>query len=177
MTELKFMSAKYEDGHLCIAVNDPRAARQFVRAMQPGKTYAARLLQWRARRSLDANAYAWVLIDKIAEATNTPVQEVYRETIRDVGGNSYVVPIRKDAAARYQQIWAANGLGWLCDALGDCRNTPGYVNIRCYYGSSVYDTQQMSRLIDLLVQECQQLDIETIPPSQLVELKEGWTIA
>lgn len=174
MTELKFDGARYEGGCLCLHVTNPAAARQFVRTIRADRPYMARLSEYRQRRSLDANAYAWVLIGKIAEATGAAVQEVYRETVRSIGGNSYIVPIRADAAGRYKQIWSANGLGWLCDDLGACRHTPGYVNIQCYYGSSVYDTRQMSRLIDLLVQECRQLDIETLPPDKLAAMKEEW---
>ena len=39
-------------------------------------------------RSLSANNYAWVLIDKIAEKTGIPVTEVYQAAIREIGGVS-----------------------------------------------------------------------------------------
>ena len=38
----------------------------------------------REKRSLDANAYAWVLMDKLAEATGTPTSVVYRQAVKDV---------------------------------------------------------------------------------------------
>lgn len=174
MLSLKFKTAKYEDGHLCLAADNPAAARQFVRATKSDKMYQADIKQYREKRSLDANAYCWVLIDKIAAATGVPARDVYRDIIRDVGGNSYIVPIRLDAVERYIQVWQSNGLAWMCDNLGDCKHTHGYVNIKCYYGSSVYDTNQMSRLIDLVVQECKQLGIETLPPDKLAALKEAW---
>ena len=50
----------------------------------------------------------------------------------------------------------------------------GYRNLRAYYGSSTYDTRQMSVLIDNLVQDCKALDIETMTPDKLALLKEGW---
>ena len=43
-----------------------------------------------------------------------------------------------------------------------------------YYGSSTYDSAQMSRLIDLVVQECQAQGIETKTPEELALLKEDW---
>ncbi len=174
MLSLKFSSAKYEDGHLCLAVDNPAAARQFVRAAKPGKVYQADLKEHRKKRSLDANAYCWVLLDKIAACTGETVTDVYRTILRDIGGNSYIVPIRSDAVEHYMQIWQSNGTGWLCERLGECKNTPGYVNVKCYYGSSVYDTKQMSRLLDLIIQECKQLDIETLSPDKLAALKEDW---
>ena len=46
--------------------------------------------------------------------------------------------------------------------------------MRAYYGSSTYDTRQMSQLIDNLVQDCKALDIETLTPEKLSLLMEEW---
>ena len=43
-----------------------------------------------------------------------------------------------------------------------------------YRGSSVYDNAQMSRLIENIVQDCKAVGIETLTPSELERLKEGW---
>ena len=40
-----------------------------------------------------------------------------------------------------------------------------------YYGSSTYDTQQMSLLIDHIVQDAKALGIETMTPAELEALK------
>ncbi len=174
MLSLKFDSAKYVDGHLCLKVDNPAAARQFVRTAKLGKVYQADLKEYRKKRSLDANALAWVLIDKISSCTGVPAREVYRDIIKDVGGNSYIVQIRYDAAEQYIRHWQSNGAGWIAENIGRCNDNIDFVNIKSYYGSSVYDTKQMSRLIDLIVQECKQLDIETLPPDKLALLKERW---
>ena len=50
----------------------------------------------------------------------------------------------------------------------------GYVNVISYYGSSEYDTAQMSRLIDLLIAECREQGIETKTPAELAALMEEW---
>jgi hypothetical protein len=50
----------------------------------------------------------------------------------------------------------------------------GYRNLRAYYGSSTYDTRQMSALIDTLVQDCKALDIETLSDEKLSAMMEGW---
>lgn len=46
--------------------------------------------------------------------------------------------------------------------------------MRAYNGSSSYDTKQMSRLIDYVVQDAKSLDIETMTDRELSLLKEGW---
>ena len=54
----------------------------------------------RERRSLDANAYAWVLIDRIAEKKRIPKEEVYRNAIREIGGVSDMVCVQDRAVKR-----------------------------------------------------------------------------
>ena len=90
---------------------------------------------------------------------------VSRATLREA--------IREDRAGRWREIWQAKGLGWICEDLGKSK-LPGYVNIASYYGSSVYDTAQMSRLIDYIIEECKEQEIETLPPDELSLLKDGW---
>ena len=43
-----------------------------------------------------------------------------------------------------------------------------------YSGSSEFDTAQMSRLIDNIVQDAKALGIETMPPKDLDALLEHW---
>jgi hypothetical protein len=124
------------------------------------------------KRSLDANAYAWVLIGKIAEKTNVPRVDVYRDAIREIGGNYDVVCAQDKAVDSLCTAWQKNGIGWITDTmpskLEDC------TNVMLYHGSSSYDTQQMSRLINLLVQDCEQLGIETKSPEELDSLLNSW---
>ena len=51
---------------------------------------------------------------------------------------------------------------------------PGCTNVILYYGSSSYDTEQMSSLIDLLVDDCKAQGIETATPDELARYKEEW---
>jgi hypothetical protein len=92
-----------------------------------------------------------------------------REAIRDVGGNYEIIPIRDDALDRWLQIWSSKGIGWVCEVIGKSK-IEGYTNTRCFYGSSVYDTAQMSRLISILVDDCKTAGIETLPADELASL-------
>ena len=119
-------------------------------------------------RSLDANAYAWVLIDKLAQRTRLSKAEVYRNAIRTIGGVSETVCVVDKAVDRLCQGWSRNGLGWQTETFPS--KIEGCTNVTLYYGSSAYDTEQMSALIDSLVQECRAVGIETMPPEQLESL-------
>ena len=46
--------------------------------------------------------------------------------------------------------------------------------IRAYYGSSTYNSKQMSRLIDMAVQDCREQGIEVLPPERLAGMMEEW---
>ena len=145
---------------------EARNAQKFCDDMKPGRVYDAELKEHREKRSLDANAYAWVLLGKLAAKLNIPKEEVYRQIIRDVGDNYEILPIRDEAVDKWISAWEEKGIGWCCDVLGKSK-LGGYTNVIAYYGSSTYDSKQMSDFISLIVQECREQDIETATPREL----------
>lgn len=129
--------------------------------------------KFRKKRSLDANAYAWVLIDKLAAVMNLTKPEIYREMIRNIGGVSEIVCVKNEAVKSLCFGWSANGrLGWFADTFPS--KIEGCTNVILYFGSSVYDTKQMSDLIDAIVFACHEHGIETATPEELAKYKEEW---
>jgi hypothetical protein len=122
-------------------------------------------------KSRDANAYCWVIIDKIAEKTGISKSEVYRHAIKEIGGVSTTVCVQDKAVDRLREVWEKNGIGWQTDTLKS--RIDGCTIVIMYYGSSVYDSQQMSRLIDSLVQEAEGLGIPTYP-EETERMKTQW---
>lgn len=122
----------------------------------------------RKRRSLDANAYAWVLIDKIAQAVRVDKKQVYREAIRNIGGVSETLCMQVAAVDKFCRSWAAHGIGWQTEVMPS--KIEGCANVVVYFGSSTYDSKQMSALIDQLIQDAKALGIETLPPAELSRL-------
>lgn len=127
--------------------------------------------KYRKQRSLDANAYCWVLIGKLAEKLNIKNIDVYKKAIREVGVYE-VIPIKNEAVERYIEVWQDNGLGWVCEKFPS--KLEGFTNVKAYYGSSVYDTKEMSRLIDNIVTECKEQGIETMSQNELDSLVKEW---
>lgn len=125
------------------------------------------------KRSLDANNYLWILIGKLAEKFCMKNTDVYKEYIKETSAFK-IVPIREDAIEEWFRIWGGHGIGWICEDMGECRNIKGYHNIKSFYGSSVYDTKQMSHLIDMVVQDCKDSGIETLPPDEIERIKILW---
>lgn len=173
---LEFTGARWSQDDsgfwISLKVENPFEARRFL-ATKKEKKYVADIKEYRERRSLDANAYMWVLVGKLSGKLGLPPEEIYRAAIRDVGDNYEVMPVRNDALDRWKAIWQSNGLGWLCEEIGPSK-LDGYTNVRNFYGSSAYDKSQMSRLIDNIVQDCKAQGIETLTPDELARLTEEW---
>ena len=140
-------------------------------ALKDNKKYEICIKEVRRKRSLNANAYAWVLIDGIAEATGLPPNYVYWKAVQEIGGNSFITQVNEEAADLLVKTWCSRGLGWQALRLGEHH---GKVNYRLIYGSSVYDTKQMSRLIDNLQQEAQSCGVETLAEQEIKELLKSW---
>lgn len=126
----------------------------------------------REKRSLDANAYFWVLVDRLAKKTRIPKTDIYRRYIREIGGNHEMVCVIDSAVEKLRNGWEHNGLGWQTDTMPS--RIPGCTNVILYYGSSTYNTRQMSHLIDMAVQDCQEQNIETLSPEKLAGMMEDW---
>lgn len=139
------------------------------------KSVKISITQWRDMRSLNANSYCWVLMDRIAEKLKTTKEDVYLEIIKRVGVFE-ILPIREDVVERFVSRWNSKGLGWVCDNLGACKTLKGFVNIVAYYGTSTYDTKEMSRFIDEVVENAKELKIETKTPNEIAELKSLWSV-
>ena len=162
---------------LSIRVKSPAQAKQFAAEMQPEQVYDADLKIHRERRSLDANAFCWLLLGKLAAKLRITPEEVYRQYIPDVADNYVIQPVREDMIDRWDKIWCSGHLGRMTDDLGPCRRTPGYHNIVCYLGSSDYDSAQMSRLISLIVDDCKAQGIDTATPEEIARMEDDYAQA
>lgn len=127
---------------------------------------------YRAKRSNSANAYAWVLMDKIAENQGITKEEVYLSQIQKVGVFKPIA-INEDAVDTMIHSWSLHGMGWIAQRIGQA-DTKGFVEMALYYGSSSYNTKQMARLIDNIIHECQILGIDTKTPAEIENMLNLW---
>lgn len=158
---------------LHLKVAESRLAQKFIASMKD-KLYTADLKEKKKHRSPDANAYFWVLAGKLGAKLGISPEEVYRQYIRDVADNYVIQPVREDMLEHWDKLWCDKHLGRITEDMGPCRTIKGYHNVRCFFGSSDYDTAQMSRLIDLIVEDCKRQGIETKTPEELAIMKETW---
>ena len=142
---------------------------QWLYSQDKDKTFEIK--EVKEKRSLNANSYCWVLIGKIAAAVGNTKEEVYRDYIKHKGIYR-IVTIDENAAPTFIKVWEGQGLGWICEK--SKTKIAGLVDIVAYYGTSSYNTKQMANFIDYVVQEAKQLDIETLTPEEIENLKSLW---
>lgn len=141
---------------------------KLVEAVANNKVLDAEIKVHRERRSLDANAYMWVLLSKLADALHTTKDELYLIMLERYGVFTHVV-VKPEVVERVKQEWRT------VRELGEVTiNGKTGIQLQCYFGSSTYDTKEMSRLIDGVVSECKEVDIETLTPRELSVLKQDW---
>ena len=124
-------------------------------------------------RSLSANNFCWALIDKIAEKTGINQSEVYRTAIREIGGVSDYYGMREEAYEAFCEIWTKGHLGRQVEIIPGS-SKPGWINVRAWKGSSDFNSAQMARLIDSLIQEAEAQGIPTIPDKDVERMKKQW---
>jgi hypothetical protein len=135
----------------------------YIASLDDEIDYEINIGKVKQHRSNDANRYFWELVGQLSAKIGVSPEDIYRSYIKDVGGNYEVVPIRDDAVDAWTKNWKSKGIGWQCDLIGDSK-LRGYKNMICYYGSSTYDTKQMSRLIELCIADCKEQGIECATP-------------
>jgi len=121
------------------------------------------------KRSVGANGYLWVLLGELQEKLKIPKEELYRHYISDCGSYE-VLPIKDEAVSRFIESWSLNGLGWLCDTTKS--KFKGYTNVLAYYGTSTYSKEEMTVLLEQVVQDCQEQGIPTKRKEEIESLLE-----
>ena len=175
MKILKKPSISRTDSNLTILINialtDGEEAEKFVESLEECE-YRLSASRYRRKRSLNANAFLWTMCEKIADRLRMPKTDIYRHAIKEVGVFHDMAVAAKDLY-EVQRIWESNGIGWFTESF-DSR-LENCVRVRFYHGSSLYDTKQMSRLIDYIVDEAHALGIETETEENIRRMIESWS--
>lgn len=127
----------------------------------------------REKRSLDANAYYWLLCSRLAEALHVSKPYTHNYLMRRygqielIGGQAVYIVIPDTDEAREkvdeEQLYHLKPTAQVKEG----KDGVMYRTYMMLKGSSAYDTKEMSDLIEGLIGECKQMDIETLPPEEL----------
>ena len=140
-----------------------RFYNEFSQTINPDKEYEFTYPKLaKKRRSLDANAYFWLFLDQLAQTRKEDKNDLYRSFLREVGGVSEIVVIRKDAVQTFVDTWESYGIGYQCEVFENLQHK-GAKNVIAYFGTSneIWDKEKFSTLIDILIRECSLEGINT----------------
>lgn len=154
-----------------------KSEEDFRQAYDELKDYEKLTLEikpYRAKRSLDANSYLWVLLDKLAEKLDITRWQAYLNELKSHGAFEYI-PLRE------KDIYLAQSVFRIVIDRGaqEVKDLKGRVEtlhtLQCYKGSSKYNTKEMSRLIKGVLEDCREIgipDADLLTPDEKEELKE-----
>ena len=155
-------------GELKIIFSAQRVYAKQFDELPKGKELAVQVKEYRKKRSLDANALLWVMCDQIAQKIEASKEEVYKRFIIDYGVFE-IIPLKAEVVESFKDKWQKNGLGWFCEDMEGCK-IDGYKRVMVYFGSSSYDTKEMSRVLNQVIIEAQGLGIPTMTDAEIESL-------
>lgn len=121
---------------------------------------------YRQKRSLNANTYAWVLINEMANRLRTSKDEVYQEMLKRYGQSKVISVLSEIDISRFVKYYEEIGKGHV--------EGKEFTHYRCFIGSSEYDSREMAILIDGIVDEAKELGIDTLPTTAVERMKALW---
>lgn len=152
------------------------AEKIIVWLMNQDKNKLYDIKEHRSRRSMDANAYYWVLVGKLAKKLNISTARLHNLLLRDNGlpfmidGHISMQPIPDTEAAEEQVLESSTY--HLKPTSGVIEGKDGiyrwYIVLR---GSSTYNTEEFSGLLNRIVAECKEQGIETMTPEELHRMR------
>ena len=120
----------------------------------------------RRKRSKNSNSYFWTLLQQLCEELNLDVVQEYKDRVKALGIFRQWEIDSKNVPT-FIKTWEDQGVAWFCEIVEEIGNK---TIINAYYGSSSYNSKQMSVLIDNLVQDCNSVGIQTMSDEEIKEL-------
>lgn len=149
-----------------LEINEKADFKLMVDELKDCERLSIEIKPYRAKRSLNANAYAWKLIGEIADIVRASKEEVYLEMLKRYGQSEIFSVLSHIPVGEYLKYFEEVGESTL--------NGKQFTHYKVYKGSSEFDTREMSILIDGIVSEAKNLGIQTETPNEIARMKAMW---
>ena len=145
-------------------IGNPQEIIQWLFDQDKNKKFEIK--EYHKKRSLNANAYAWALIGKIADVLRSSKDEIYLEMLKKYG-QSEIVSILSDINVTgyfkyFEEIATVKLQG------------KNFTHYKVFKGTSEYNTAEMAVFIDGVISEADELGIDTLPPNEIEKIKSLW---
>jgi hypothetical protein len=151
---------------LMLEVNELNDFKALVDDMNQVEKLSIEIKPFRAKRSLNANNYAWLLLTEIADALRASKEEIYLIMLKRYGQSELISVLSHIPIEHYVKYYEEAGESKLNGKL--------FKHYRVYKGSSEYDSREMSIFIDGVVSEAKELGIQTETPDEIARMKSLW---
>jgi hypothetical protein len=157
-----------EEGKTVITfeLNERMAALEMVDELYGKEKLLIQVDQYKEKRSLNANNYAWKLITEIGNKLRMSKEDVYLLMLKRYGQSEMVSVLANVPFGKFVKYFDEVGESELKGKL--------FKHYRVYQGSSEFDTKEMSIFIDGIVSEAKDLNIPTDTPEQIARMKDLW---
>jgi len=119
--------------------------------------------EWKHKRTLSQNAYAWELIGKLSDKMTISKEEMYLKMLKDYGQSIIVSLVEDINPEHYFKYYKLMGKGEI--------NGKRFFHYKIYKGSSEFTTLEMKYFLDGIIHECEQLGIPTLTQEQIEKMK------
>lgn len=141
-------------------IGTPEKLSQYLWQLDKEKKYEIK--EYREKRSLNSNAYAWKLITELGNVLRKSKEEVYLQMLKDYGQSEIVSMLSSISPSGYFKYYEAIGTGVI--------NNKEFTHYKIFKGSSEFDSREMSIFIDGIVQDCRSVGIQTLEDIEIEEL-------
>jgi len=125
-------------------------------------------VKYRQKRSLDANALLWVMLQSIATTLRADKWQIYLQMLKRYGKYTYIC-VKPSVVEAVKQQWRE------CEELGEVSiNGQPAIQMLCYFGSSTYNTKEFSVLLDGVISEMKEMGLDTPTSEDMKRSLEQW---
>ena len=175
----------YQNGRLTLLFAPNEDFRETYEELKGCDKLSLEIKKYRARRSLDANAYYWTLITKLAAVLETSNAEQHNRMLclygyPEIIEDKHFLVVLPDTEEAQKKVMRAED--YHLKPTSDVREGNDGISYRTYVlmrGSRTYNTEEMSRLINGLISECKDAkipDSEIATPDEKRILKERYGV-
>lgn len=141
-------------------IGSPEQLSRYLWQLDKDKKYEIK--EYKEKRSLNSNAYAWKLITELGNVLRKSKEEVYLQMLKDYGQSEIVSMLSSITPNGYFKYYEEIGTGIV--------NNKEFTHYKIFKGSSEFDSREMSIFIDGIVQECKSVGIQTLDDLEINEL-------
>lgn len=138
----------------------PEELSRYLWQLDKDKKYEIK--EYKEKRSLNQNSYAWKLITELGNVLRKSKEEVYFEMLKAYGQSEIISMLSTISPIGYFKYYEEIGTGIV--------NGKEFTHYKIYKGSSEYDSKEMSIFIDGIVQDCNSVGIQTMSDEEIKEL-------